>query len=94
MHARNGREYRPPELPVTSLDGFCAETINVCGFFGCLFYGHTCLHFRDVTTLGGDILAESHDQTMARLQRITSAGYTVELLWEGQFEKDIPLRHR
>ena len=25
-HARNGREYRPPELTRLSVDGFCAET--------------------------------------------------------------------
>ena len=27
-HARNGREYRPPELPRLIVDGFCAETLN------------------------------------------------------------------
>ena len=36
-HARNGREYRPPELPRLRVDGFCAETRIVYEFFGCLF---------------------------------------------------------
>ena len=31
LHARNGREYRPPELPNLSVDGFCAETNTVRG---------------------------------------------------------------
>ena len=29
MHARNGREYRPPELPRPSVDVFCAKTRTV-----------------------------------------------------------------
>ena len=78
-HARNGREYRP-DLPNLSLDGFCAETRTVYEFYGCPFHGHTCLPFHDVTTLGGDTLAERYEQTMARLQQITSAGYTVEVV--------------
>ena len=28
FYARNGRKYRPPELPHLSVDGFCAETIT------------------------------------------------------------------
>ena len=43
--------------------------------------------FCDFTALGGDNLAERYEQTMARLQRITSAGYTVELVWECQFDR-------
>jgi hypothetical protein len=27
--ARSGREYRPPELPYYSVDGYCAETRTV-----------------------------------------------------------------
>jgi hypothetical protein len=92
MHARNGREYRPPELPRLSVDGFCAETRTV-EFFGCLYHGYSCLPFRDVTTLGGDTLAQRYEQTMARLQRITGAGYIVEVLRECQFNIDILPRH-
>ena len=80
--ARNGPEYRLPELPRLSVDGFCAETRTVYEFFGCLYHGHTCLSFRDVTTLGGDTLAQRYEQTMARLQRITGARYTVEVVRE------------
>jgi hypothetical protein len=81
-HARNGREYRPPELPLLSVDGFCAETRTVCEFFGCLYHGHTFLPYRDVTTLRGDTLRQRYEQTMERLQGITAAGHTVEVVWE------------
>ena len=48
---RNGHDYGPPELPRLSVDGLCAETRNVYEFFRCLYHGHTCLPFRDVTNL-------------------------------------------
>jgi hypothetical protein len=49
MHARNGREYRLPELPNFSVDGYCAETRTVYEFLGCYYHGHTCIRcFRDV----------------------------------------------
>ena len=93
-HARNGREYRPPELPNLSVDGFYAETRTVYEILGCVFHGHTCLPFRDVTNLAKDTLAERYEETMARLQRITSTGYTVEVVWECQFDKDILPHHQ
>ena len=34
MHARNGREFRLPELPRYSVDGYCAETQTVYEFLG------------------------------------------------------------
>ena len=37
--------------------------------------------------------SQRYEQTMARLQRITGAGYTVEVVWECQIDKDILLRH-
>ena len=54
MHARNGREYRPPELPNYSVDGYCPETKIIYKFLGCFYHGHTCQPFRDVKTMGGD----------------------------------------
>ena len=38
-HARYGQEYRLPELPHFSVDGYCAETNTVNEFFGCYFHG-------------------------------------------------------
>ena len=35
MHAKNGREFRLPELPRYSVDGYCAETKTVYEFLGC-----------------------------------------------------------
>ena len=35
-HARNGREYRLPELPIFSVDGYCPETRTVNEFLGAI----------------------------------------------------------
>jgi hypothetical protein len=53
-HARNGREFRPPELPHYSVDGYCAETRNTYEFLGCYYHGCTCQPFRVVRTMGGE----------------------------------------
>ena len=55
--------------------------------------GHTCLPYRDVTNLRGDTLAQRYEQTMERLQRIRVAGYTMEVVWECQFDKEIMPRY-
>ena len=87
MHCRNGREYRPPEVPRISVDGYCPETNTVYEFLGCFWHGHTCQPFRDVATLSGDTLAERYERTMARLEQITRAGYQVKVQWECEFEE-------
>jgi hypothetical protein len=65
MHARNGREYRPPELPHYSVDAYCPNTKIIYEFLGCFYHGHTCQPFRDVTTMNGDTLAERYERTMS-----------------------------
>jgi len=48
LHSRNGREYRFPELPHFTVDGYCAETRTVREFMGCFFHGCVkCQPFRD-----------------------------------------------
>jgi len=37
MHCRNGREYKLPELPNFSVDGFCPETNKIYEIF--VFFG-------------------------------------------------------
>ena len=74
MHARNGLEYRLPEMPHFSVDGHCAETNTVYEIFGCYFHGCTCQPFRDVITTNGDTLAPRYKRTLARLEQITRAG--------------------
>jgi len=66
LHGRNGREYRLPEIPHFSVDGFCQETRTVNEFLGCYYHGHTCQPYRDVTTNKGDNLAERYESTMMR----------------------------
>jgi G:T-mismatch repair DNA endonuclease (very short patch repair protein) len=81
-HARSEPEYRLPELPHFSVDGYCAKTNTVYEFFGCYFHGCTCQPFRDVITTNGDNLAARYERTMARLEQITRAGYQVKVQWQ------------
>ena len=88
IHARNRCVVRLPELPQFSVDGYCAETRTFYEFMGCLFHGCVkCQPFRDLKTLGDDTLAERYERTMARLELITNAGYTVKVMWECEFQE-------
>ena len=87
QHARNGREYRPPEFPHYSVDGYCAETRPIYEFLGCYYHGCKCQPFRDVKTLAsGETLTERYEQTLARIEQLKSAGYAVKVQWECEFE--------
>ena len=87
-HGRNGKEYRLPELPHYSVDGYCADTKTVYEFMGCFWHGHTCLSFRDVPICNSEeTLADRYEKTMSRLERITEAGYKVKVMWECDFDK-------
>jgi len=85
-HARNGREYRPPELPHYSVDGYCAETRTIYEFLGCYYHGSKCQPFRDVKKLANGETTERYEQTLARIEQLKSAGYTVKVQWESEFE--------
>jgi hypothetical protein len=52
-----------------------------------------CRAYRHVKTKAGDTLAERYEQTMTRLEKITQAGYQVEIMWECRFDKDILPQH-
>ena len=79
QHAGNGREYRPPELPHYSVDGYCAETRTVYAFLGCYYHGSTCQPFRVVKTIGGETLAERYKHSLSRIEQIKWAGYQVKI---------------
>jgi len=87
MHGRNGREYKLPELPHISVDGYCPETRIIYVFFRCYFHGHTCQPFRDVIAKSGDTLAKRYERTISRLEQITRSGYLVKVQLECDFEK-------
>ena len=89
----NGREFRLPELPNLSVDGYCHDTRKVYEFHGCYWHGHTCLPFRDVATLHKDTLSERYEQTMAILERIRQARFQVEVVWECNFDSEIMPHH-
>jgi G:T-mismatch repair DNA endonuclease (very short patch repair protein) len=84
-HARNGREYRLPQLPHFSVDRYCTETNTTNEFFGCYWQGCACQSFFDVITTNGDSLVASFEQTMARLEEVTRAVYRVKVRWECEF---------
>jgi hypothetical protein len=88
-HAGNGREYRLPELPNLKVDGFCDETMQVFSFNGCFLNGHECLRNRDVPIMGStsETLESKYNQTVARLDKIVSAGYVCHVMWECEFDK-------
>ena len=44
MHCRNGREYRPLELPHLSVDVYCPDTNTVYEYFGCFGPGIRACH--------------------------------------------------
>ena len=50
-HGRIGREFRLPELPTISVDGYYHVTDKVYEFNGCSLHGHTCPSFRVVAKL-------------------------------------------
>ena len=85
-HARNLREYRLPELPHFSVDGYCAETNTIYEFFGSYFHVCTCQPFRDVITTIGDTLVARYERTMSRFVQITRAGYQFKVQWECLFD--------
>jgi len=87
MHGRNGCEYKVPELPHFSVDGYCPETRTIYEYFGCYFHGHTCQPFCDVITTSGDTLAERYERTMSHLGQITRLGYLVKVQWECEFDE-------
>ena len=88
QHARNGREYRPPDLPHYSVEAYCAETRTIYEFLGCYYHSCKCQPFRDVKTLtaSGETLAERYEQTLARIEQLKSAGYTVKVQRVCEFE--------
>ena len=40
MHCRNGRQYKLPQLPHFSVDGYCPETNKIYEYFGCFSRAH------------------------------------------------------
>jgi G:T-mismatch repair DNA endonuclease (very short patch repair protein) len=87
MHTRNGHEYRLPELPHFSVDGYCVETRKVYEFLSCFYIGHTCQYFRDIPTPSDETLTERYERTVSRIEQITSSGYDVKIMWECEFDE-------
>ena len=93
LHNIARAQYRPPQLLHLIVDVFCAETKHGVRDIRLFLSGQLFLSFRDVTTIGWEILDESYERTMARLQQITCVGYSLELVGGFQFDSDILAHH-
>jgi G:T-mismatch repair DNA endonuclease (very short patch repair protein) len=76
-------------LPNFKVDRFCEETKEMFCFNGCYWHGHQCLRSRDVPIVvtTSEMLEDRYNQTMARLEKIVSAGYLCHVMWECEFDK-------
>jgi len=62
------------------VDGYCVETRNIYEFLVYYYHGCKCQPFRNVKTLAsGETLAERYERTLARIEQLKSAGYTVKI---------------
>jgi len=70
--ARNGLEFRVPELPLYSVDAYCSVTRTIYEFLGrfCQCWVK-CQTFRDIPTMNGDTLAERYERTISRIEGMT-----------------------
>jgi G:T-mismatch repair DNA endonuclease (very short patch repair protein) len=61
----------------------------VFSFIGCFWHGHHCLRTRDVPVMGtsSETLEVRYNQSLARLDKIVSAGYVCHVMWECEFDK-------
>ena len=88
MQARNGREFRLHELPRYSVDGYCAETRRVyklLGLFGTAVNVNRCATTRHWIKIHWP---NFYEKTMARIEQIAAAGYTVKVMWECKFDAE------
>jgi len=92
LHTLNGREYRLPELPYFSVEGFCPETMTVYEILECYYPCYICQPYRDACRMRGETLAEKYERTMVLIEQIARAGYHVEIQWECEFDEEILTR--
>jgi len=78
-HPRKRREYRLPELPHVSVDGYCPESRRAYEFLFFFWHRHHCQPFGNVITTTGDTLAARYEQTVSRLEQVTRAAYQVNV---------------
>jgi G:T-mismatch repair DNA endonuclease (very short patch repair protein) len=94
IHAGNGRETSLPGVPNVNVDGYCEETKEVFEYLGCFWHGCHCMPNRHKPTGNTEETLENrYEETMARMQKIKAAGYTVVSTWGCEFRKmlgDIP----
>jgi len=78
IHASNGRKVHLAGVSNLKIDGYCRETNEVFDYLGCFWHGCLCMPNRyKPTDNSEETLENRYEETMARLQKIKDAGYTV-----------------
>ena len=88
-HARNGGEQRLPVGPhPVKVDGWDPEKRIAYAFHGCFFHGCLdCYERKTINPLIGLTMQELYENTLAKKQKLVSAGYTYIEMWECKFRK-------
>jgi hypothetical protein len=88
LHGGNGREYRLPDVPNLSVDGFCVEAGKVYDFFS-VSGNFTRACFSETSVRRLERRWPRDEQTMQKLEKITRAGYQVIVQWDCDFDREI-----
>ena len=76
-----------PGIPNIKVGGYCQET-KVFDYLGCFWHGCLCMPNRHKTIGNTEQTMENrYEETMARLQKIKDAGYTVVSISGCEFRK-------
>jgi hypothetical protein len=88
IHAGNGREVHLAGVLNVKVDGYRQETNEGLEYLGCFWHGCLCMPNRH-KPIGNteETLENRYEETMARLQKIKDAGYTVVSIWGCEFRK-------
>ncbi|XP_063971153.1 uncharacterized protein LOC129263814 [Lytechinus pictus] len=86
QHALNGGEARIGNYLADGFDG-----TKVYDFYGCLWHGcTTCFKRRDILVPGtADTVESVYHKTIERERAIRNKGYTVEVIWEHDFQRQL-----
>jgi G:T-mismatch repair DNA endonuclease (very short patch repair protein) len=85
------REVHLAGVPNVKVEGYFRETNEVFEYLGCFRHGCLCMPNRPKPIGNTDeTLQNRYEKTMARLQKIKDAGYTVVSIWGCEFRKLLP----
>ena len=65
-------------------DGYNSETLEIWEYMRCFFHGCKCMEWKEKAKQ-----KERYDKTMMKIAFMDSKGYTVHIIWECQFKKQL-----